>query len=40
MKKGWNGAEKEAVRPWGGWSPGRWLMGGAELWASREPFYV
>ena len=31
MKEGWNGVEKEAVRPWGGWFLGGWLMGEAEL---------
>ena len=28
------------MRPWGGWSLGGWLMGGAGLWVCREPFYV
>ena len=40
MKEGWNGVEKEAVRPWGGWFLGGWLMGGAGLWVCRELFYV
>jgi len=40
VKKGWNGVEKEAARSWGGWFLGKWLMGGAGLWACREPFHV
>ena len=40
MKKGWNGVEKEAVRPWGGRFPGGWLKGGTGLWVSRGPFHV
>ena len=40
MKKGWNGVEKEAVRPWGGRFPGGCLIGGAGLWACRELFHV
>ena len=40
MKKGWNGVENGAVGCWGGWFPGRCLIGGAGLWVGREPFYV
>ena len=35
---GWG--EKGAVRPLGGWFPGRRLMSLVGLWVSREPFYV
>jgi len=40
VKEGWNGIEKEADGPWGGWFLGRWLMCREGLWASQEPFYV